>query len=206
MDAAGNLSLIRYVEAANDTGSRASPALKPYERFVWHREEGLALVIYDGYPKASVHLLAVPLLDLRASTFAVPPNSIYDLTSQSLPHLKRFHEYLARVVERVKERSKEAGMMLGYHVVPSLRVMHAHIISRDLYNSPHVKTRKHWQSFTKSPGLFLPFQELEAALERGRRLAPPSGPAVEALMRADFTCPRCFKSFDSLLNVKAHRC
>ena len=35
----------------------------------------------------------------------------------------------------------------GYHAIPSMGLLHLHAISQD-FNSPSLKTKKHWNSFT----------------------------------------------------------
>jgi aprataxin len=38
---------------------------------------------------------------------------------------------------------------LGYHVIPSMKLLHLHIISQD-FDSPYLRSKKHWHSFTSN--------------------------------------------------------
>jgi len=38
---------------------------------------------------------------------------------------------------------------MGYHAMPSMQRLHLHVISTD-FNSPYLKTKYHWNSFTTS--------------------------------------------------------
>ena len=101
----------------------------------------------------------------------------------------------------------------GFHSTPSLTPIHLHIISSDL-ESPCLKHKKHWNSFTKIPEFYVP---LDAVLESlGHKVPPivimkeeneqllvrpysfPIGPyrasaciTKEVMERAVMSCPRC---------------
>jgi len=53
-------------------------------------------------------------------------------------------------------------LRLGYHAVPSLEPLHLHVVSQD-FNSPCLKHKKHWNSF--SGPFFLDAAAVERALE-----------------------------------------
>mmetsp|Transcript_29843 Transcript_29843/g.47856 ORF Transcript_29843/g.47856 Transcript_29843/m.47856 type:complete len:254 (+) Transcript_29843:58-819(+) len=66
---------------------------------------------------------------------------------------------------KARERSPNvsiAGWRIGYHAIPSMKLLHLHVISTD-FDSPCMKNRKHWQSFT-TDGFFIDSSRLLAAL------------------------------------------
>lgn len=121
------------------------------------KEDDKVTVIKDKYPKAQYHYLVIPKADIP-----------------SLWHIKKENEdlliYMHCVAEDLIRQHKESEFLyvlqvvtvilfcivilfyvisrsIGYHAVPSMQRLHLHVISTD-FNSPCLKTKYHWNSFT----------------------------------------------------------
>lgn len=100
------------------------------------RGDDLVTVIKDAYPKAEFHYLILPKQDIT---------SLKVLTKEHIELLKHMDKVAKEVINQDQHKNKKFN--LGYHAEPSLARLHLHIISDDM-NSPCVKTKKHWNSFT----------------------------------------------------------
>lgn len=138
------------------------------------------IVIYDGYPKARVHLLI-----LSKVPFHPPAHSIYELCTASVSCADDFDNHLSSNVnsnnhaliiknmhhigntliqsDALRSAAKGAQLLIGYHAHPSLQPLHVHIISDD-FDSPALKTQKHWNSFNTN--FFVPAEVVENNLFR----------------------------------------
>ncbi|XP_033297919.1 aprataxin isoform X1 [Bombus bifarius] len=98
------------------------------------KENDKVVVIKDKYPKAQYHYLVIPKADIP-----------------SLWHIKKENEdllfHMHSVAEDLTQEHKESEFLIGYHAVPSMHRLHLHVISTD-FNSPCLKTKYHWNSFT----------------------------------------------------------
>lgn len=70
---------------------------------------------------------------------------LLQLTRNHLDLLKEMYLMAVNVIE-VKGQKLD-DFKIGYHAVPSMLQVHVHVISTD-FNSPSLKTKKHWNSFT----------------------------------------------------------
>ncbi|CAH2007153.1 unnamed protein product [Acanthoscelides obtectus] len=93
--------------------------------------DNLITVIKDGYPKAKHHYLVLPKENI---------SSIKSITKDHLDLLKHMDKVGRELIQDV-------GFKIGYHAEPSMQRLHLHVISDDM-DSPCVKTKKHWNSFT----------------------------------------------------------
>ncbi|BFZ06136.1 hypothetical protein BsWGS_09174 [Bradybaena similaris] len=93
------------------------------------------VVIKDKYPKAMYHFLVMPRRNIP---------SLKHVTKTDLDLLRHMQKQGEEVAEKA---NKELQFRFGYHVVPSMSHLHMHVISQD-FNSPFLKTKKHWNSFT----------------------------------------------------------
>lgn len=154
------------------------------------------LVVYDGYRKARVHLLLLPkpaFLDLPDIAAARP---------QHLPRLQALHAIASTIARQLQQR--EGGgeeVRLGYHALPSLRPLHLHLVSQD-FDSPHLKNKKHWNTFTSR--FFVSPQRVEQALRgpAGRLLLDRA--EYEALEKAPLRCHRCQSPLANMPKLKDH--
>lgn len=98
-----------------------------------YKETKNLVVIRDKYPKAKIHFLVLPREDI---------SSIYKLNKSHLNLLDEFGSLLKTIKEE-----HDCELRAGFHAVPSMHRLHMHVISTDM-NSPCLKTKVHWNSFT----------------------------------------------------------
>ncbi len=60
-------------------------------------------------------------------------------------------------MKRLKKTNPDIELRFGFHAIPSMKQLHAHLISQD-FDSEFLKTKKHWNSFNTD--YFVPFGEL----------------------------------------------
>jgi diadenosine tetraphosphate (Ap4A) HIT family hydrolase len=175
--------LIQYLQHAT--------ALKPFiflETSQW-------MVIYDGYPKAKVHLLLLP----KPSFLAV--SGVAELRREAHgERLARLHVEARRIAAKLQQDMPGLHLRLGYHSVPSLQPLHLHIISQD-FDSPSLKTKKHWNSFTTP--FFLDTTQVETALQEQGRVVVDRVNA-EALLKRPLRCHGCGAEQKNMPTLKQH--
>lgn len=126
--------LYKYIEHPRDS------MFEPY--IFW--EDSEFVVIYDVYPKARIHLLLLPKRQ--------PIGSIAKLTSNDLPLLRAMDargKWLCDTLSLVDSHSRRIPLRRGFHAIPSLHLLHLHIISQE-FESSCLKHKKHWNSFVTS--------------------------------------------------------
>lgn len=94
------------------------------------------VVIQDKFPKAEFHYLIIPREDIH---------SLKAVDKSHLELLKYMHNIGERLTQEQRHQSRTFKM--GYHAEASMTRLHMHVISDDM-NSPCLKTKKHWNSFT----------------------------------------------------------
>ncbi|XP_024216739.1 aprataxin isoform X2 [Halyomorpha halys] len=114
------------------------------------------VVIKDCYPKAEAHFLVLPWKNIP---------SIKDLTGSHLPLVKKM-DLKGREIAREKGGGRK--FKFGYHAEPSMKRLHMHVISDD-FNSPTLKTKKHWNSYTT--GFFIPSEILFSCCIKSKKQA-----------------------------------
>ena len=95
-------------------------------------------MLIDGYPKARHHYLIVPRTDEL--------NSISEATHNHLPLLQHMHGKAEKLVEKIKREEPEVNFNIGYHAVPSMKLLHLHVISDD-FDSQRIRKLHHWNIF-----------------------------------------------------------
>mmetsp|Transcript_15272 Transcript_15272/g.20227 ORF Transcript_15272/g.20227 Transcript_15272/m.20227 type:complete len:253 (-) Transcript_15272:427-1185(-) len=167
-----------------------------------YTEDDCVRFIYDAFPKAQIHILALPKIPSLAKL-----DTVSDLRPIHLEHLKQFHR---RIHEAAKSLAAltNVQLLIGYHSEPSMALLHCHIISDD-FESQYLKTKKHWLSFT-TPFLILP-DEIEVLLS-GRYAKDIFGQAIRKelqqrkarYMEDQLACYRCRKVQSTMLRLKEH--
>jgi len=103
------------------------------------------VLVRDAYPKSTVHCLVMPL-DLDLVSLA----SLEARHAPLLRHMVSVANDYAQFLKR--DDPKQFGRLrfiTGFHALPSLPMLHLHLISMDL-DSPCLKTKKHYNSFARS--------------------------------------------------------
>lgn len=144
------------------------------------------VAIRDKFPKARFHALVMPRL--RISSFA-------ELVPAHVPLLREMEAAGARLAAQSGLRCR-----LGFHMVPSMRQLHMHVISHDL-DSSALKNKKHWNSFTTA--FFVPAAALIAQLEDDGRVWFDAV-AGEEMLKRDMHCHRCGRPLKTMPQLKAH--
>eukprot|EP00850_Spirogloea_muscicola_P007197 SM000036S13241 [mRNA] locus=s36:107611:111620:+ [translate_table: standard] len=152
-----------------------------------------AVVIRDLYPKAKRHLLVL--------TREAGLHSLGDVQQRHLPLLKHMHDLGKQQAAELVAQGSGLAFRLGYHVYPSMRQLHLHIISQD-FESPHLTTKRHWNSFT-TPFFANSRAVIDQVAARGF-VSRPSSEEAESLLKRPLECHRCRAPQANLPKLKAH--
>ncbi|KAK2514104.1 Aptx [Columba livia] len=147
------------------------------------------VVIKDKYPKARYHWLVLPW---------DPISSLKSVTRDHLELLEHMHAVGQKMIEQCPDR-ESLEFRLGYHAIPSMSHLHLHVISQD-FDSPALKTKKHWNSFTTD--YFLNSQEvLEMVRSKGKVMVKDH---VSELLKLPLRCHRCKQQLSTIPQLKEH--
>lgn len=188
----------------------SAPTSKPARPTVWrdalrHTEpafvyanDGVARVIYDGYPKAKYHLLALPATGSALSGI----KSISQLRPRHLEDLRTFHASVRSCADSLRTASG-SELYLGYHALPSMDWLHCHIISTDL-ESPCLKTKHHYLGFTTD--FLVKVDALEDLLQGSDEAAVAADIARRIAVRdtAPLACHSCRRVQPNMPALKHH--
>jgi len=176
------------LEKALDRWEAGDEGLKPH---VLHSTEEF-VTIYDGYPKAAVHLLVLPRLRVAG---------LAQVKEVHLPMIRRLAAYVAWIMEILDKSG--AGWMHGIHAVPSLRQLHVHLLTLDM-NTPAMKNAKHFNSF-RPPFLVSLDEVLSTLQERGGFPERYLEGLHEDMKKRSLCCHRCGMNFGrSFAGLKRH--
>lgn len=157
------------------------------EPYVAHCAEEF-VTLYDGFPKAFVHLLVVPRRQHIVGLGACAP--------RHLPLLRRLAAYVAWVLHGIAGLHSDMKICThGIHSVPSLRQLHVHVMSQD-FQSPCLKNAKHFNSFQPPFFVSLPevIEELEGTGDVQTRFRLTQ--AEDDLKKKNLICHRCGSDFN----------
>jgi aprataxin len=93
------------------------------------------------------------------------------------------------------------GFKVGFHAVPSMKQLHMHVISLD-FDSPKLKTRKHWQSFNTA--FFWPLELVINTLESKGKIQIDKAQYEKILKEEFMKCNNCSQAFKDLKFLKCH--
>ncbi|KAK7242616.1 DNA-3'-diphospho-5'-guanosine diphosphatase [Aureococcus anophagefferens] len=152
-----------------------------------------ALLVYDGYPKARRHLLALAPRGSPLDGVA----SVRKLRPKHLPALRALHAACRAAAAHLARDGLR--FRVGYHARPSLEPLHAHVVSVDLV-ADALKTKKHFHSFATD--LFVDASELELWVAEG------SGTVADELSKRaapdGLRCHRCGAAAANVPALKRH--
>lgn len=113
---------------------------------------------------------------------------------------------MERVANEQIVRARESGAVgefqVGFHAVPSMLVLHVHVISRD-FKSTALKNKKHWNSFTTP--FFVTLRDVIERVETTGRVTLRADES-ESQLSAEMKCPNCGATLKNIPSVKSHRC
>ncbi|EEB14719.1 aprataxin, putative [Pediculus humanus corporis] len=161
-------------------------AMKDPELIVFEDKSTVAL--YDLYPKASFHYLVCPKKNLP---------SIKSVEVKHLDLLKHMHE----VAEKLCNKHENVNFLIGYHSIPSMIRLHLHVISTD-FDSPCMKTKKHWNSFTTE--FFLPSDMVIRELENSGKLSFKTTSEYKNFLDKKLKCHKCDYEPKHMPDLKQH--
>ncbi len=174
------------------------PRTPSLQRAVWC-EDTTCVVIYDRYPKARVHLLVIPTSTSHSL------NTVSDLTSADLSLLGELKIRVEAITDHLSASlhlPRTTDFLVGFHSIPSLEPLHLHVLTSDL-ESPHLKLKKHWNSFTTN--FFLPLDDVTAQVKEKGQVTVDKG-VMNALLKAPLRCarPPCRAIIATMPALKQH--
>jgi len=175
-------------------------------RSLFHESEYF-FTLYDGMPKAAVHLLVVPKIPMDSA-----------LETQSEAFLEAYMQYLERILRILGRLFPEASFRHGVHAIPSLHQMHCHVVSQEFVPSDRRNrlTKDHWPSFQEP--FLVPLWVIRKTLFPDGSESGPDHAALKVYLQqcgfdkkalTYFECPRCQETgslggaFDHLTACKA---
>ncbi|XP_067124080.1 aprataxin [Centruroides vittatus] len=147
------------------------------------------VIIKDSYPKANYHFLVLPKEDIK---------NLNEVTKDHLDLLKHMDKKGREFAERIAPGRK---FKFGYHAAPSMYQLHLHIISKD-FDSPSMKHKKHWNSFTTK--FFLNSENIIEQLEKNGKLNLMSILQAKELLKSSLKCHICKEAFSLFPKLKEH--
>ncbi|XP_011169808.1 aprataxin isoform X2 [Solenopsis invicta] len=152
------------------------------------REDDKIVVIKDKYPKAQFHYLVLPKENI---------NSIWHVKIEHQELLTHMHNIACSLAEEQADHE----FIMGYHAQPSMQRLHLHVISTD-FNSPCLKTKYHWNSFTTP--FFLPSSDVCHQLrEKGTIKKKEPNKCMEYL-NTKLKCHKCSTQPKNMPDLKRH--
>ena len=150
------------------------------------------VVIYDGFPKARVHLLLMPRRE--------DVDTISHLRREHLPMLHRLFALSREIAFHLKSQDPSLVLGAGFHAIPSLSLLHCHLISQDM-DSPFIRRKSHWNSFTTDFFVSIP-TVVEMLQSAG--LVEMDHEQMMAWEKASMKCHRCRAILPNIPSVKRH--
>ncbi|KYN27117.1 Aprataxin [Trachymyrmex cornetzi] len=92
-------------------------------------------------------------------------------------------------------------ILIGYHAMPSMQRLHLHVISTD-FNSPCLKTKYHWNSFTTP--FFLHSQDVCNQLRIDGKIKKISPQACTDYLNTKLKCHKCSTQPKNMPHLKRH--
>ncbi|KAM8792919.1 aprataxin [Eudromia elegans] len=147
------------------------------------------VVIKDKYPKARYHWLILPWDSI---------SSLRSVTKEHLELLEHMHAVGEKMIEQCPDK-ETLEFRLGYHAIPSMSHLHLHVISQD-FDSPALKTKKHWNSFTTD--YFLNSTDvIEMVRSKGKVTLKEN---TTELLKLPLRCHICQQKLSTIPQLKTH--
>ncbi|KAK1232970.1 aprataxin-like protein [Marasmius sp. AFHP31] len=204
-----NLSLLR-------TYATKAPSEFPDSVLFTHTDR--TLTIYDAYPKAIFHFLALPRIHDQTDS-GLSLKDLHSLKTLLACDKTRAKELITALKDDSEEVKKDIESEMvrrygfkwpiwtGFHASPSMHHLHLHIISADLC-SEKLKHKKHYNSFHPKLGFFLHVDDVlpwfDSESSHFSQMAKLDAKRYEALLKEDLTCFHCDKSMKNIPTLKEH--
>ncbi|XP_022918498.1 aprataxin [Onthophagus taurus] len=148
------------------------------------------VVIKDKFPKAEFHYLIIPREDI---------NSLKAVDQSHAGLLKYMHNIAQQLVDEPRHKSR--CFKMGYHAEASMARLHMHVISDDM-NSPCLKTKKHWNSFTTE--FLMDSKLILEDVEKHGKVKVFSTEYCKRLMDTPLKCHKCDFVPKTMPDLKKH--
>ncbi|KAJ9578493.1 hypothetical protein L9F63_005222, partial [Diploptera punctata] len=124
-------------------------------------------------------------------------SSLAKVTKEHLELLK----HMDKMGKQLTEEHPDSNFKLGYHAEPSMTRLHLHVISDD-FNSPSLKTKKHWNSFTTD--FFVPSEKIIAGVQERGKVIHVSKDKIKEYMDTGLKCHKCNFIPKNMPTLKTH--
>ena len=149
-------------------------------------------VIKDKYPKAKHHYLVVSKYEL---------SGIEALSSEHVDLVRHMISVGETLIQKIKaECCVVAEFQMGFHAIPSMAMLHMHIISWD-FESIYMKNKKHWNSFTTT--FFRPANEILNELITVGKIKIDKL-HYKSLLSSPLKCHKCIEMPINIPKLKKH--
>lgn len=172
-------------------------------RVIYH--DSVAVIITDGFPKATEHLLILPRNASLTKTH--PTTALTDHIKHKLePYIEIAIKYIIKdfkskfeiLDDKLTENFQRDFIQIGIHHVPSMNNLHIHVITKD-FHSIRLKHKKHYNSFNTD--FFVKWDDLPLKEK-------PSDPKLiekQYLRDHDLICCYCGQNFTNKFSkLKQH--
>ncbi|KAG5473721.1 hypothetical protein LSCM1_04351 [Leishmania martiniquensis] len=161
-------------------------------------KDDACVLVNDAFPKSMVHCLVMPL-DLRLESL----NALTKADAPLLRHMMHVgDEYVHYLQTTVPHIYKSRRFIAGFHALPSLPMLHLHVLSMDL-DSPCLKNKKHYNSFATF--FFLTSARILEDLERHGRVTLNQDVArLLQMEEQDMRCLWCGTALANVPTMKSH--
>ena len=148
-----------------------------------------AVIIKDLYPKAKHHYLILPKEDISSM------NALNGSHIKLIRHMLKLAKVFTAQFTKVN-----CKFQYGFHSKPSMTRLHMHIISQD-FDSLHLKTKKHWNSFTTD--FFMDAEVVISKLQdEGQVVVDPM--KCDSMLKQPLHCHVCHEPFPTMPKLKLH--
>ncbi|KAJ6299882.1 hypothetical protein OIU76_020809 [Salix suchowensis] len=100
--------------------------------------------------------------------------------------------------EKLLHEDSSMVFRLGYHLAPSMRQLHLHVISQD-FNSNHLKNKKHWNSFNTAF-----FRDSVDVIEEIKNHGKATIKDEDSQLSMELRCHRCRSAHPNIPRLKSH--
>ena len=160
------------------------------------KSDELTVTIKDAYPKARHHFLVLSKADLPHMRSL--NGSHVDLLVKMLDNGKAIAD---EVRAKCQSEVEKPVFRYGYHASPSMSRLHMHVISQD-FNSPCLKHKKHWNSFTSD--FFLDAEKVIGILKDKGKVDLDVKRVYEPMLSLPLKCHVCRKILQNMPKLKEH--
>ncbi|KAK7195509.1 Scavenger mRNA decapping enzyme C-term binding/HIT domain containing protein [Novymonas esmeraldas] len=161
-------------------------------------KDDACIVVNDAFPKSAMHCLVMPV-DLRLQSL----NALERRDIPLLRHMMHVGDEYVRYLQTTSPQVYQARRFIaGFHAIPSLPMLHLHVLSMDL-DSPCIKNKKHYNSFATF--FFLTSARILEDLERhGRVTLNQDVVRLRQMEEQDMRCLWCGTALANIPTMKAH--